>query len=145
MTPDLVFRIGSQLAVLGWLALIFAGPVRFVPRVLCKFLIPGALAILYTALILTHWKGHPGGYGSIEEVSQLFTSPWILTAGWVHYLAFDLFSGAWQVREAQRLGIGHLWVVPCLVLTFLFGPMGYLLFLLLRRVRGRRQAPFAAA
>ena len=139
MTPQLVFSIASTFAMAGWLTLIVAGKWTFVPRILCKFLIPGLIATAYTALILTHWAGHPGGYGSLEEVRQLFTNPWLLTAGWIHYLAFDLFCGAWQVRESQRLGIGHLWVVPCLVITFLFGPMGYLLFLVLRAVRGLRQ------
>jgi hypothetical protein len=135
MTPELVFRIGSQIAGIGWLTLIFAGKFRFVPTILCKFLIPGSIAILYSALILTHWAGHPGGFGSLTAVQQLFTDPWIVAAGWLHYLAFDLFLGAWQVRESQRFGIGHLWVVPCLVATFLFGPMGYLSFLLLRLIR----------
>lgn len=140
MTPQLVFRLASGLALAGWVALIVAGKLRSVPSVLCKFLIPGLIAITYSVLILTHWRGHAGGYGSLEEVRQLFGNPWLLTAGWIHYLAFDLFCGAWQVREAQRLGIGHLWVVPCLVMTFLFGPMGYLLFLVLRAIRGSADA-----
>ena len=139
MTPQRVFSIASTFAMAGWLALILAGRWTCVPRILCKFIIPGLIATAYTALILTHWVGHPGGYGSLDEVRQLFTNPWLLTAGWIHYLAFDLFCGAWQVRESQRLGIGHLWTVPCLVITFLFGPMGYLLFLLLRATKGQRQ------
>ena len=63
---------------------------------------------------------------------SLFANPWLLLAGWVHYLAFDLFIGAWQVRDAKRTGLSHLLVVPCLVLTFLFGPIGLLLYLALR-------------
>lgn len=57
---------------------------------------------------------------------------WLLLAGWVHYLAFDLFIGSWEVRDAQRHGLSHLLVVPCLALTFLFGPVGLLLYLGLR-------------
>ena len=64
---------------------------------------------------------------------RLFGDEALLLAGWVHYLAFDLFVGSWEVRDAQRLGIPHLLVVPCLVLTFLFGPVGLLLYLGLSR------------
>jgi hypothetical protein len=55
-----------------------------------------------------------------------------MLAGWVHYLAFDLFIGAWQVRDAQRRGIKHLWVVPCLLTTLVFGPAGLLLYFIMR-------------
>jgi hypothetical protein len=65
-------------------------------------------------------------------VEQLFQNRWLLLAGWVHYLAFDLLLGAWEVRTARREGISHAWVLPCLLATFLFGPAGYLLFQFLR-------------
>jgi hypothetical protein len=56
----------------------------------------------------------------------------MLLAGWIHYLAFDLFIGSWEVRDAQRLGLNHLLVIPCLALTFLFGPIGLMLYFLIR-------------
>ena len=59
------------------------------------------------------------------------------TGGWAHYLAFDLFIGGWEVRDAQRHGIPHLLVVPALVLTFLFGPAGWLLYMGIRRFNAR--------
>ena len=77
-------------------------------------------------------SGADGGSGSLAEVSRLFENPYLLLAGWVHYLAFDLFIGAWEVRDARRLGIPHLLVVPCLGLTFILGPVGLLLYLGLR-------------
>jgi hypothetical protein len=74
-------------------------------------------------------------------VRALFENPWLLLAGWTHYLAFDLFIGGWEVRDAQRRGIPHLLVVPALVLTFLFGPAGLLLYLAI----SLRRAPSDAA
>jgi hypothetical protein len=68
---------------------------------------------------------------------RLFTQPGIALAGWIHYLAFDLFVGAWEVRDASRHGVPHRVVVPCLVLTFLLGPSGLLAYLALRGVRAR--------
>jgi hypothetical protein len=62
----------------------------------------------------------------------LFENRWALLAGWTHYLAFDLFVGTWEVRDARASGIPHLLVLPCLGLTFLFGPAGWLLYMALR-------------
>jgi hypothetical protein len=70
-------------------------------------------------------------------VAALFENHWLLLAGWVHYLAFDLFIGSWEVRDAAKNGIAHWMVIPCLVLTFLFGPIGLLLYFLLRVARVR--------
>jgi hypothetical protein len=71
----------------------------------------------------------------------LFRNEYLLLAGWIHYLAFDLFIGSWQVRDAERNGVPHLAVVPCLVLTFLLGPTGLLLYLLIRAGVTRRVLP----
>jgi predicted membrane metal-binding protein len=64
----------------------------------------------------------------------LFQNRASLLAGWVRYLAFDLFVGSWEVRDAQQIGITHCLVIPCLLLTFLFGPAGWLFYLLIRTV-----------
>ncbi len=138
MTPDFVFKLGSELAIAGWLVLILAGNVRFVPTILCKFVIPGLLAAAYAGILLTHWAGHQGGFDSVQSVQKIFLDRWLLTAGWLHYLAFDLFVGAWQVRDACRYNIPRWWTIPCLITTFLFGPAGFLLYLLLKAFRSRR-------
>ena len=79
-----------------------------------------------------------GGFGSLEAVSILFQSEWSLLTGWIHYLAFDLFIGAWEVRDSQRVGIPHLLVIPCLLMTFLLGPAGLAVYLLMRGVWKKR-------
>lgn len=78
-------------------------------------------------------------------MSALFADPWMLLAGWIHYLAFDLFVGGWEVRDAQQRGIPHLLVVPALVLTFMFGPAGLLVYLGIRWLARRREATTALA
>ena len=86
------------------------------------------LAIVYLVLIVVYFAKSPGGFGTLGQVTQLFQNSWLLLAGWIHYLAFDLFLGAWQARQAQRLGISHFLVVPCLLLTFYLAPSVYLCF-----------------
>jgi hypothetical protein len=137
-SPEAVFSMASTAVLPGWLLLIFVPRWRPTARLLCAVVIPGLLAVLYAAVLAARWGGAEGGFSSLADVQKLFADPWILLAGWVHYLVFDLFIGAWEVRDAQRLGIPHLLVVPCLVLTFLFGPVGLLLYGVVRAMRTRR-------
>lgn len=137
MHPDTLFQFSGPLALFGWASLVLA---PFAPRLtdwIAGLAIPVLLSVGYTVLILVYWSGAPGGYDSLDSVMLLFTSPGIALAGWVHYLAFDLFVGAWEVRVARRERIPHLLVLPCLALTFLFGPVGLVVFLGLRFARSR--------
>jgi hypothetical protein len=137
-SPEAVFSMASTAVLPGWLLLVFAPRWRYSARLVCAVIIPGLLAVLYAALIVARWGGADGGFSSLADVQKLFADPWLLLAGWVHYLVFDLFIGSWEVRDAGRLGIPHLLVVPCLVLSFLFGPAGLLLYGIVRAVRTRR-------
>jgi hypothetical protein len=118
--------------MLGWLCLALAPLAPRLADIAASLVIPGLLSVGYTALILVHWADAPGGFDSLANVMALFTNPAIALAGWVHYLAFDLFVGAWITRTARADGINHLLILPCLVLTFLFGPAGFLAFTALR-------------
>jgi hypothetical protein len=95
--------------------------------------VPSLLAVAYVIVVAAQMPGSEGGFSSLAGVGLMFDNPWMLLAGWIHYLAFDLFIGGWEVRDAQARGIPHLLVVPALVLTFLFGPAGLLLYLAIRR------------
>jgi hypothetical protein len=94
---------------------------------------PLALSISYS-LSLAVGLGGEGGFSSLPAVRQLFADDWALLAGWIHYLAFDLFIGAWIARHTERAQLSRLILIPILPLTFLFGPVGLLLFLAIRFV-----------
>jgi len=130
--PHTLFQITGPLAMLGWLALALSPLAPRLADWVAALVIPALLSVAYTALILVHWSDAPGGFDSLANVMALFTDPAVALAGWVHYLAFDLFVGAWITRTARAEAILHLLILPCLVLTFLFGPAGLLAFLILR-------------
>lgn len=136
-TPDSLFQLCGMLAMLGWLCLtstpLWPRKVReSLPRLIGAIGIPAVIAAVYTGVIVTHWAGHPGSFNSLDGVMQLFTDRWLVTAGWVHYLAFDLFIGGWELADSRERGVPHLLMLPLLLLTFLFGPIGLLSYLLLR-------------
>ncbi len=141
MSPDQLFQLANPLALLGWLALLAAPLAPKVAQAIAATAIPLLLSLAYSGLVLAFWWRAPGGFSSLREVQALFTSPEIALAGWLHYLAFDLFLGAWQVRTARAEGIVHWLVIPCLILTFLFGPAGLLAFAMLRFTLTRNVLP----
>ncbi|HEX8286113.1 MAG TPA: ABA4-like family protein [Pyrinomonadaceae bacterium] len=138
MSPEQIFSLCGALVLPGWLLLVLLPRWRPSARLVCPVVIPLLLALVYLWLVATTFGRTEGGFGSLAKVSQLFQNRWVLLAGWIHYLAFDLFVGAWEVRDAQRVGVHHLLVVPCLLLTFLFGPVGLLLYFALRAALRRR-------
>ncbi|WP_343518822.1 ABA4-like family protein [Sphingomonas sp.] len=130
LDPSTLFGLAGNLAMLGWLGLLvalFVKPARRYAWPAAQFVIPAILAIGYILLI---WQGRSGfeqgGFSSLGAVRALFANDAALAAGWLHYLAFDLFIGAWISRDAAARGIPPLIVLPCLPLTFLFGPAGLL-------------------
>jgi hypothetical protein len=143
MSANQLFSIVNGVAMLGWVSIVVLPHRRWPADVVAGWLLPGILAGLYVVIVLATWWQSPGGFSSLTQVAQLFENPWLLLAGWVHYLAFDLLVGSWIVRDARSRGIAHLWLLPSLALTFLFGPGGWLSYLLLRAVL--RARPIADA
>jgi hypothetical protein len=135
MTLDTLFQLCTTTAMVGWLVLLASPLAPTLADRVSGLLIPVLLAILYTGLMMAFWTRAPGGFDSLLNVMRLFTKPEIALAGWIHYLAFDLFVGAWEVRTARAEHMPFIIVVPCLFLTFLFGPAGYLAFACLRAAR----------
>jgi len=132
MDPDTLFGYSGPIAMTGWLILAFSPLAPRLAQLASATLIPLLLSIAYTVLILTSWSDAPGGFDSLSNVMLLFTVPSVALAGWLHYLAFDLFVGAWIVRTARAEDVAHWQVLPCLVLAFLFGPVGFALFFAIR-------------
>ena len=140
MTAEQIFSVANLVALIGWVLLaVLPGRPRIAGMV-TGVAIPALLAIAYAAVIATHWIGSQGGFGSLDQVALLFQNRWLLLAGWVHYLAFDLFIGSWEARDSRLRGIPHWLVLPCLFLTFMFGPIGWLLYMLVRAVRSKAVA-----
>jgi hypothetical protein len=124
MSPDLIFGVANTVAAVGWLLLAVLPGREWVTRIVTGTAIPAIFAALYVAIV--------------AGVATLFANPWLLLAGWVHYLAFDLLIGTWEARDARERRVPHVLLVPCLFLTFMFGPAGWLLYLGVRRATGRR-------
>jgi ABA4-like protein len=142
MAPEVLFKFANLFAVAGWICLI-AGIVTNRPWLrdrLAGLYWPMMIAAGYALAIIAGWSTSEGGFASLPGVRELFANDWVLLAGWMHYLAFDLFVGAWIAAETERANLSRLVLVPVLPLTFLLGPTGFLLFNIVRFIHRRSQA-----
>jgi len=132
MDFELIFSLAGLLAMAGWAVLIVSPLMPLWSDRIAGLYIPLLLATAYLLVVLAVPAQNGGGFGSFAEVMQLFSDPAALMAGWIHFLAFDLFVGAWICRTGRREQIAFWKVLPCLPVTFLFGPAGYVLFCAVR-------------
>ncbi len=135
MDFNFLFLLCNQIALVSWLALIV------LPRwsLLIATMRGGVivlLSLLYAVLMFVYFfRVEGGGFGSLTAVRALFSSDPVLLGGWVHYLAFDLFVGLWIASRADEIGMSRFLQGPILLLTFMFGPAGLLVFEIMRRSR----------
>lgn len=140
MNLDQLFRIASTVVLIGWLALALA-PLNRPMMVTAARLVAALLAGGYVAIVGHALATGPAPAGAsfmtLDGIASLFTSRTALLGGWVHYLAFDLWVGSWEAEDAPRARVPHALLLACLVLTFLAGPAGLLLYLLVKAARRR--------
>lgn len=136
MTPTDVFSFANLTAMPMWILMIFL-PKWKLTRFLIDFkVIPIALSVVYLSYIILHTSSNGlMDFGSLSSVMELFTQENAVLAGWVHYLAFDLLVGMWMVTQNKELGIHQALMAPCLFLTFMFGPIGFLLFIIIKDIQ----------
>ena len=133
MPLEILFRAANLAVIPFWLLLIAAPRWRWTQRLVHAPVALLLLAPLYAAMLFAYQPAPEGmSFGSLFGVMVGFSAPNIVLAGWIHYLIFDLFIGAWESRDALRRGIHHAWVIPCLIGTFLLGPLGLLGYVLVR-------------
>ena len=138
MSPDKIFSLCSTLAMAGWIILVFL-PFWFHSDKFILGIIIVIFAIVYAWLIFDSFHFYDiKKFSSLQGVMELFDNPVAVTAGWIHYLAFDLLAGIFIKRNGIKHNISHWLLIPCLLLTFMFGPTGLLLYLLIRFIKTRQ-------
>ena len=132
MNAEQGFSLFNLLAMIGWLSLVILPKHKITDLLVHRHMLPALLAIIYAVVLLPELGASEGDLSSLEGVMTSFTNPWLLLGGWIHYLCFDLFLGGWEAREAKRLGIPHILMIPVLALALMMGPCGFLVFVMMR-------------
>lgn len=144
MAVETLFRLANFAAVIAWAVLLAAalfGWRRALER-FCGTVAPLLLAAAYVVVIAASWGGKVD-LGSLAGISAVFQQPAAALAGWLHYLAFDMLIGVMLARRMMEDAVPRLVMAPVLLLTFFFGPAGFLLFHGVRLARSGLAAPAA--
>ncbi|WPB75351.1 ABA4-like family protein [Archangium violaceum] len=144
MDGELILKVLNVPVLLGWASMLLAPRARFTRWVLESDVIPLVIGVVYLLLVAPHLPGLLSQFDTLEHIGAALQRPGMLLAGWIHYLAFDFLVGRVVLADAQRRGIPHLLVAPCLVLTFMLGPTGYLAYAAVR-LFSRRFLPAIAS
>lgn len=140
-----VFAGANLLALIGWIGLV-ALPRKPALLAATLYLGIGLLCLIYAIALSGLLSGliDPVGpadtsanFFTIEGVRTIFASDGGVTIGWVHYLAFDLFVGLWIARDADAKSFSRFVQAPILIATFLAGPLGLIVWLIVRERRAR--------
>jgi hypothetical protein len=135
MNLELVFQIAMACVLPGWLLLFVKPHWSGTKKLVHSGLLSALLSVIYTSVFF--WDAFAGAekvgdFWSLDAVASLFSHKSVVLVGWIHYMAFDLFVGAWIVRDSKRRGLHHGMVIPCLIMTLMLGPMGLLSYLSLK-------------
>ncbi len=130
-----IFSLGNSFILIGWILLIFLPNWKYTQASILNGLIV-LYSVVYTYLILKDIGDfRADSFSSLANVKALFQNDNAVAAGWFHYLAFDLFVGAYIVRKSISLGISRWLYTLALPFTFMFGPIGYLIFFIIKSLK----------
>jgi hypothetical protein len=132
-----LFQAASLIALIGWLLLMTLPGWAHTAEVVVAVVVV-LLAVIYGWVLFAALRQRPEpgsgkpGFFTLGGVLALLRNPTAALAAWIHILAFDLMVGVYIRHEGALAGISHWALLPCYVLTLMFGPLGLLAFLGLR-------------
>jgi len=136
MTPTLVFSIVNILVLPMWILMIFLPQWKATRFLMDYKIIPLVLAVVYAVYVIQALATQGMmDFGSLESIMGLFTTQTAVLTGWIHYLAFDLVVGMWMVDQSKKLGIHKILMGVCLLGTFMFGPIGFMVFMIIKFIK----------
>ena len=121
-----------------WLILIFFPQSHiskiFVTSVFPIFVLSGTYVfILYKSYLNSYdFIANFNLYLGLDNVSDLFSNKSFLITFWVHFIAINLFTGGWIVKDSQKFQINKILLFFPLLTIYLIGPIGLFLYWLIR-------------
>ncbi|MCZ8342595.1 MAG: ABA4-like family protein [Leptospira sp.] len=136
LDPKTIFNLVNGIALFAWVGLVLLPNPKLI-QLYRVYLIGLFFGIAYSIFIAVGMSSAEGSFSSLDGVRSLFMNDYALLAGWIHYLAFDLFLGVWETNDAKESGIPKYLLIPCLIFTFYIGPFGYLLYIIIKKLKSR--------
>ena len=121
-----------------WLILIFFPNSNlsryFVTSIFPIFILAGAyIFILYKSYLNSFdFMNNFSLYLGIDQLADLFKDKSYLMMFWIHFIAINLFTGGWIVKDSQKFSINKIFLAIPLLITYLIGPIGIFVYWIIR-------------
>ncbi len=112
----------------------------FVTSIFPFFILSGVyIFILYKSYLIGYdFDGNFSLYLGLSELSRLFEDHLYIMIFWTHFIAINLFIGGWIVKDSQKFSINKVLMAVPLIVTYLIGPIGILLYWIIRIFYAKR-------
>lgn len=130
---DEIFQWANTLTLLPWLLMVLVPNWKWTKKIILCLFFPALFALAYLILFIFYFESdNISDFSTLEGLMKLFSQKEAVLIGWLHYLAFDLLVGIWEFTDSKKIGVSHWLLIPCLFLTLMAGPIGFLLYLAIR-------------
>ena len=138
MDVDRIFIFASSIAFISW-SLLFIYPYSSRIRQILYGGIVTCFSLLYTGFFICYFDLESfQSFSTLSGLVSLFSNKEADLLGWIHYLAFDLLAGIYISKDAEKNKL-NLWIIrPMFLFTFLAGPLGFLLYTIIRTIKVRK-------
>lgn len=132
MTYDIIFNIYNSGILIFWLFLLVFPKSKLTQKMTEFPWIPLVIAFGYIFFLVTSDSIFSVDFSSLSGLTEMFqnSNPRGVAAGWLHYLAFDFWVGCWILRDSQKKGVKHAFIIFPMLFTFMLGPVGVIIYTL---------------
>jgi hypothetical protein len=129
---ETLFQVSNILVLPFWLLMIVLPHWRWTQRIIASPWIAAPTALIYAILVVPSAAALLPALAqpTLAGIAALLGTPEAAAIAWAHFLTFDLLAGRWAYLDSRAREISAWIMAPVLLLTFLLGPLGFLLYLL---------------
>lgn len=136
---DEIYRIANMATLIPWLLMMLAPNWKWTKKIVLGLCFPALFSLAYLILFFMVFESDTfSDFSTLDGLLGLFSVKEAVLIGWLHYLAFDLLVGTWEYADAKKQGIPHLVLVPCLIFTLMAGPIGFLIYTIVRYFKTKK-------
>ena len=132
MNYEIIFNIYNTGILIFWFFLLVFPKSKLTQKMTDFPWIPLVIAFGYIYFLSTSDSIFSVDFSSLSGLTEMFqnSNPRGVAAGWLHYLAFDFWVGCWILRDSQKKGVKHAFIIFPMLCTFMLGPVGIIVYTL---------------
>ncbi|RPG56678.1 MAG: DUF4281 domain-containing protein [Flavobacteriales bacterium TMED235] len=132
MAYETIFNIYNTGILIFWSLLLFFPKNKLTQKITDYPWVPLVIAFGYIYFLSSSNDIFSVDFSSLSGLTDMFrnSNPRGVAAGWLHYLAFDFWMGCWILRDSQKKGIKHVFIILPMLCTFMLGPIGIIIYTL---------------